>query len=157
MEAVSVTANVVAIVGLLGESCKFIISFLRGVSDAPEDIRSHDITLRALYTAFQRVHTLCAHDAPILKFSHDFSNSLGEWMVDFKNIEAKLHSAEQQCRKGKRARTWARMRWSLSSEHWLGKFFVRVQQYHHVISLELMLLLTSVLPPELYTMRLIDI
>lgn len=155
MDAISATANVVAIVGFLGESCQFIISFLRGVSDAPKDIQSHDITLRALHAVFQRIQALCVDNAPTLQFSPGFSNRLEEWMEDFKNIEAKLHSAEQRCRKEKRARMWARMRWALSSEHWLGKFFLRAQLYHHVISLELTLLLTSAPLCELYTMGLI--
>lgn len=71
MDPFSATANVVAIIGFLGESCQFIITFLRGFLDAPEDIRSHNITLRALHEVFRRVHALCADDTSTLRFSPD--------------------------------------------------------------------------------------
>ena len=140
MEPLSATASVISVVGLLSQSCGFVATFFRGISDAPVDIKRHRVVLQGLDTTVRELHTRCRENASTITLSPAFSNLLAECMADFATIETKLRQAEESCGKGYRRRIWGRMKWSLSSEHWLGKFLRRLQQYCAVISLELQLL-----------------
>ena len=139
MDPLSVTAGVVSILELLSHSCGFVTAFIRKISDCPVDIRRYQVILQALAKAIQDFHSLCTENVSHIKLSQEFSNMVAECMADFVLIEAKFRKVSKTCEQSRRRIAWARLRWSLTSEHWLGQFLSRVPHYCSAISLELQL------------------
>jgi hypothetical protein len=139
MDPLSITANTVAVVGFAGQSCRLLYEFLRTVSDAPQEIQQHITALKALSSTFAGIQTLGQHMPAELAWSSGFRARLSECMADFQATEIKMKKLNEHLEKGRLRRTWARVKWS-SSDHYLRRFFTRVQAYHTTFSLDLLTL-----------------
>jgi hypothetical protein len=64
---------------------------------------------------------------------------LSNCMADFRVMESRLRRLNGHLEKGGLRRTWARLKWS-STDHYLHRFFTRVQTYHVTFSLDLLTL-----------------
>jgi hypothetical protein len=138
MDPLSAAANTIAVLGLTGQSCQFLFNFFRSVLEAPKDIQHYTATLRALHSTFSRIQLLCLDEHYSVRLSPEFGPQLTQCMIDLKTTAAKIRKIDDMLTKSRVLRTWAKFKWSSSSDHWLGKFFSRVQMYHTMFSLELM-------------------
>lgn len=145
MDPLSGTASTIAIVGLLSQSCRFLFTIFRDISDAPTELEYYTTALRALEVGLGRIQALHTVNASTFQLTPEFSSHAAQCMADFRSIEARLTQAKLKFDKGRGVRMWAMMKWSLSAEHWLGKFLARVQIFHTIVSLELRALETYAL------------
>lgn len=139
-DPLSVTASTIAIISFAGGSCQFLLDFFRTVSGAPKDIQHHVVDLRALRSTFAAIETLGNEIALEKLLPQEFHNRLKECMNDIQAIEMKVRKANENLERGKSRRTWAKLKWSSSADHWLSRFFTRVQTYHVTIGLDLLVL-----------------
>ena len=140
MEPLSITASVVTLLAVACTSCQSIHSFLGGFADAPHDIKRNCAALQSLKSTLHCIQSLPAEFEIGQYFTENLKARLEECMTDLCVVETRVHKAQGQIRKGKLRKTWMRLRWSVSDEHWLGRFFARVQTYQTVFALELMML-----------------
>ena len=110
------TADAVAIIGLLSQPCIFDCEFLGNFSDAPVDIKDHYIALKALYAGLGKIQDLHTKNPTVIELSPELSALMLEWLTDIVTIEAKLRKIYEQIGGGKGTRAWARVIWSLSSD-----------------------------------------
>ena len=139
-DPLSATASTIAVISFAGASCQFLFDFIRTVSGAPKDIQHHVVSLRALRSTFATIETLIKEIALEKLLSREFHNRLNECMEDIRVIETRVRKANEDLKRSKSHRTWTRLKWSLSADHWLSKFFVRVQTYHTIFCLDLLVL-----------------
>lgn len=144
MDPFSAAASALSTAGLLGQSCLFISNLLRDISDAPADIEHHQAALEALNAGLRRIDLLRSENKSVIELTPEFSALLCAWLKDFEIAEAKLRVVCKKVAKGRGTRTWTKMKWSLSLDHWLASFLRRVQGYHSIFTTELMVILMFV-------------
>ena len=142
MDPVSATASVIAIAGVAGKSCQALLSFFHGISEAQEDILQFCKTLQSLESTLQCIRSLCTDPNVRQHLTQNFTVCLKECFSELEAADTKCRKAQNLMQRGKMQSSWARLRWYLSAEHWLKKFFFHVQTYHTVFSLELSTLQT---------------
>ena len=138
-DPLSVTANLVAVIGIAGQSCRLLFEFLQTVSEAPKEIQQQITALKALSSTFRGIQTLGQHMPAELAWSSEFHALLLECMTDLRAMESKMKKLNEHLERGRMRRTWARLKWS-SSDLDLRKFLARVQTYHTTFSLDLLTL-----------------
>ncbi|MCJ1251625.1 hypothetical protein MMC30_008860 [Trapelia coarctata] len=137
MDPLSVTANTFAILGFVSQSSHFLYHFFRGVAEAPSDVQQNGVVLHALHDTFLGIRSLYVSHSSQIGFTAGFPTRLEGCLEDFRAVESKIRKADEMLKKGRIRRTWARLKWSSSADHWLGDFFVRLQTYQTMFSLEL--------------------
>lgn len=144
MDPLSVTASVIAITGFACKSCQALISFFQGISGARGDILQICATLQSLESTMQSIKLLCIDPAIKQSITYNLTECLKECFSELEIADAKCRKARMLIHKGKVQSSWARLRWYLSAESWLEKFFARIQTYQMIISLEWSILHTYV-------------
>lgn len=140
MDPLSVTANAIAVVGITCKTCRSLYHFFRGLAEVSDDVRRICKTLQSLESVLSSIQLLHA-DAEIERYiTREFKVCLEECMLDIRSVEARVRKADMLLQKGRLHRSWAQLKWSSTADHWLDKFFARVQTYHTVFSLELITL-----------------
>ena len=135
-DPLSTTASILAVFGFAGQSCQFLFEFFQTFSEVPKEVQNHVSLLHSLRATFTRIETLGGH----VKFTDELQSQIKECMVDFQGVELKVRQVIVQMEKGRMRRTWTRLKWTSSAENWLSKFLTRVQIYHTIFSLELLVL-----------------
>ena len=136
MDPISTTASIISITGLACHSCQALISFFHGISEARGDILHFCSTLQSLDSILQSIKSLCI-DARIKQhITLNLTVCLEKCASEVQLVDAKCQKAQKLIQRGPLHSSWARLRWYLSAEHWLKKFFARVQTYHAILSLE---------------------
>jgi hypothetical protein len=138
-EALSVTANIFAVVSFAGESSKFLFEFFRAASGAPEEIQHQILTLRTLCSIFASIHALGSLLPREHAWTNDFQDRLTACTADLHNVESKLKKLHGRLEKGGLWKTWAKIKWTADDYYW-QRFFARVQMYHATFSLDLLTL-----------------
>lgn len=139
-DPLSTTASTIAIVGFAGESCQFLFEFFRTVSGAPREVEHHVSSLRALRATFTGIESLSNDISLDGALPQEFHIRLKECMADIKAIELRVRKANEDLERSKLRRTWTRLKWSSSADHWLSKFLARVHSYHTTFCLDLLTL-----------------
>lgn len=142
MDPVSATANIITIIDIACRSCRGLHSFFRGMSEARGDILHFCATLQSLESTLQCIGSLCTNPDIKHYLTHNFTACLKECFAELGAVDSKCRKAHSSIQKGKLQSSWARLRWYLSAEHWLNKFFAHVRTYHMIFSLELSTLQT---------------
>ena len=137
MDPVSATANVVAIVGIACKSCQALRTFVRGINEAPDDIRQYCATLRSLESTLKCIKSLIADPAIGPHLLRNVGTSLEECSIEVQSVDSKCRKAQEAMQKGKIRNGVTRIGWHLSGEHSLERFFARLQRWYMVFSLEL--------------------
>lgn len=137
MDPFSTTANAIAVIGITCKTCQSLYYFFSEISDAPKDVRQHFQALQSLGSVLSNIQVLFAHSEVQPHVSVEFKACLRECIADVHTVETKVCKVNSSFQKGRLHRTWARLKWSSSTDHWLGKFFDRIQTYHTIFSLEL--------------------
>lgn len=139
-DPLSVSVSVLTLVGIAGESCQHLFNFLRTVSEAPKEVQRQIATLQALASTLRNIESLGKDDCAGVGFTSEFRVRIDECMVDLHAIESRIRKVNDQMEGGKTRRTWARLKWSLTADLWLNKFFARVQIYQASFALDLLTL-----------------
>lgn len=136
-DPVSATASILATMSFAGESCKFLFEFFRAVSGAPKEVQQHVTSLHALRSTFSSIESLSKDISLERELSQEFHVELKGCMADIQATELKVRKISEDLERSKLRRTWTRLKWSSSAEHWLSKFFTRVHLYHATFCLDL--------------------
>ena len=144
MDPISASANIIALVGFTCKSCQALHAFFRGLSEARGDIMQFCSTLKSLESTLQCINSLCTDSDITPHLSHSFTDGLKACYIELETVESRCRKARKMLQKGRMSSSWARLRWYLSAEHWLKRFFARIQTYQMLFSLELSTLQTQV-------------
>lgn len=142
MDPVSVTASIISITDFACKSCQALLSFFRGISKAKKDILKFCRTLQSLDSTLQCIRSLCVNPDIQPHLTENLKLGLDECLSVLEAANKKCQKAQNLLREGRMQSSWARIRWYASAEHWLDDFFVHIQTYHMVFSLELSALQT---------------
>jgi hypothetical protein len=140
-DPLSVTANVFAVVGFSLQSCVYVLRFFERISDAPSEVEHNMVWLRALHATFSELQEIGndvrLQDAQV-ELPSGFNARLEGCRADLLEVESRIYRIGQKLKAGRLLQTWARVKYSLSSEEWLAKFSRRLQTYHTTFALDLM-------------------
>ena len=137
MDPISATASMITIVEVACKSCHALHDFLRGISEAPDDIKQHRATLRSLKSTLHCMQSLIADPTVGQHLLRNVGTSLEECSMDLQSVDAKCRKAQGAMQRGKMRNGVTRVRWYLSGEHSLEKFFARLQRWYTIFSLEM--------------------
>lgn len=137
MDPVSATASIIAIVEVACKSCHALHDFLRGISEAPDDIKQYRATLRSLKSTLQCMQSLIADPTVGQHLLRNVGTSLEECSIDIQSVDAKCWKAQGAMQRGKVRNGVTRVGWYLSGEHSLERFFARLQRWYTIFSLEM--------------------
>lgn len=139
-DPLSLSISILTLVGIAGDSCQHLFNFFRTVSDAPKEVQRQISTLQALASTFKNIESLCTVECDGVGFTSEFRVRIDECMADLRAIQSRIRKVNDRMEGGKTRRTWARLKWSLTADIWLSKFFARVQTYQTNFALDLLTL-----------------
>lgn len=136
MDALSVSGSVVALLTVAAGSCGYLFAFFRSLSDTPADIRSLSNSIRCLQTTLLGLRTLYA-DLPVdYQMRSGLAAKITEFLGKTREVEQMISSSSAMLSRGTMRRSWTRVKWTLTSDRWLGKFFKDLEFWNLLFSHE---------------------
>lgn len=139
MDPFSTAVNVVTILNVACKSSMLLYNVFCGIRGAPAEINHYCAILEGLNHTFSALNTLCSTKDLEITLSDGFPSQLASCLTDLKFVRTKLQKSGTRLRESAVRRSWERVKWSISSEVWLEKFFARLQMYHINFDMELSL------------------
>ncbi|KAF2252325.1 hypothetical protein BU26DRAFT_562072 [Trematosphaeria pertusa] len=138
MDPLSVTAGVIAVVGLAAKTCEGLYSTVERISEAPKDLQQHLACIQHLRSTFDMIAQLENEES----FTPEFIARLEGCMHDLQHMEQLAHSFNERLQHGRMTkRAWTRIRLSLGDQRRdLRNQLSRVESYHRAFSLDLLAL-----------------
>lgn len=132
MDPLSASASVLTLLAAAGSSCGFLHSLVVNISDAPQDIKRQNETLRCLHHTLMHLSQIYAS----LPEEHRLETPLHEWISNFatevSSIRSKVDDRAKSLQKGQRIRRFQEsLRWIPFDRH-LRKFFESLDHWNVV-------------------------
>jgi hypothetical protein len=142
-DPLSITANIVAVLGFSIQSCNYLVDFFKRIADAPAEVEHNIIWLEALHSTFSELHALGKdanlHDTQI-ELPSGFNARLEDCKADLLEMESRVRRVGHNLKGGRIQQTWTKVRYSFTAEQWLTKFSRRLQTYQTTFTLDLMMI-----------------
>lgn len=140
-DPLSTTASILALAGVAAKSCECLYNALRLFSEAPKDLQHHINAVQALQSIFTDIAALEKDLPNAALITPDFKARLQACMLDLQAVERLAKSFCARLEEGRARRTWAKMRWSSADQRQaLKRYLSRIESYHKIFSLDLLLL-----------------
>jgi hypothetical protein len=137
-DPLSITANIVAVLGFSIQSCDFLVNFLNRIAGAPAEVEHNVIWLKALHSTFSQLHAL-GHDTEV-ELPPGFNVRLEDCRADLLEMESCIRRVSQSLKAGRIQHTWTRLKYIFTAEQWFAKFSRRLQKYQTAFTLDLMMI-----------------
>lgn len=156
-EPLSTTASVMAVIGFAAESSKLMFRSFHGAASMPARVHEFSVALKALNVTLTNLRQTGTKLDPKYSFPAHFCSRLNECLDDLRSFEAKLKKIDVIFGKknqkkyawdGKPRRMRERIRWQLLGEQEMGRFWEKMKLYQSEFSLELLCLVTLVIPRD---------
>jgi hypothetical protein len=142
-DPLSVTANIVAVLGFSIQSCNYLVDFFKRVADAPAEVEHNVVWLQALHSTFSELHAL-SQDARFrdahVELTSGFNARLEDCKADLAEMKSRVRRVGQDLKADRIRQTWTKVRYSFTAEQWLTKFSRRLQTYQTTFTLDLMMI-----------------
>jgi hypothetical protein len=140
MDPFSAAVNVLAVLNTASRASFLLYKVFCGIRDAPTEVKRYANLLEGLSRTFSALHAIHSEDSvglALSELSGNYSSRLLDCSADLQAVHAKLQRSSLRMKDSPIRKGWERVRWPISSESWIEKFFARVQMYHIQFSLEL--------------------
>jgi Fungal N-terminal domain of STAND proteins len=137
-DPLSITANIVAVLGFSIQSCDFLVNFFKRITDAPAEVQHNVVWLKALHSTFSQLHAL-GHETQV-ELPSGFNARLEDCRADLLEVESRVRRVGQNLKASRIRHAWTRLRYAFVAEQWFVKFSQRLQKYQTAFTLDLMVI-----------------